>query len=266
MSVAWRNKVFQADGIWASVREVFEVVSVDIPRTPRRPDVRVIVNNMTGVDQVFPNPAGHAGDKAEYIPSSGSKTAAMIMPCGESLREQYDNARQLVNSYNLLENGLIAELAQIIAQKSESGLIREAYGPAPFEEQVSKLAPTPWREEDGQNNVWVPEVGEAGAFGVRPPAEELVFRVVPNTYVAGTTTNAELVHSEGICIVVAQDWQTHKESTRPIVSHVARGFYGAHFSDMPVVYIDNVANIERIDVPNVGTIRGSVKYDFEAPG
>ena len=66
------------------MQDILAANKITLPMTPRRPDLRLILNNKSGIDQVFKNPGDHSS-KAEVIPAEGDNTAAMIMLVGDTL-------------------------------------------------------------------------------------------------------------------------------------------------------------------------------------
>lgn len=249
----WTDKILDADSIWTQVKNVLTAHGLSLPTTLRRPDVRLIVDNLSGVDRIFRNPANHANDKTECIPASGENTAAMIMVAGDTLEEQHRNAETLCARYDLGNKGLSDEFLTAIHTDRAGGLVTEAYGPAPYESQAGKLDDIVWRDAAGTATNITPVYGAAAAYGARPATAETVFIARPEIYVKGTNTTPELVQTPGMAIAVSQDWQTGAESTRPIVASVAREFYGQHFDAIPAVNIHPDNRIRSIDLKN-GTV------------
>lgn len=64
----WQDKVLDADFMWAKLENVLNGAGKKLPSTPRRPDVRMIVNNISGEEIEFRNPGDHSGSKPERIP------------------------------------------------------------------------------------------------------------------------------------------------------------------------------------------------------
>jgi hypothetical protein len=247
---SWQDKVLEADDIWAQVRRALSAQSVALPQTPRRPDVRLIVNNNSGRDITFKNPGDHSGSKPELIPASGDSTAAMVMVKGETLETQYRNAETLCKKYGLATKGLSEKFLADMKAGKLADLVDEAYGPAPFEGQASKLAEVEWTAEDGTASVIVPKKGAQAAFGARAATEETVFLAQFHIYVKGTGTTPELVESSGMAIAVAEDWETKAETTRPIVPSVAKVYYGQHFGAIPTVVVHPDGKVKEIYLKN----------------
>lgn len=243
----WSQKVFEADNIWAKVEAALNNAGVELPKTPRRPDVRMILNNNTGKTIQFLNPGNHSGEKQEFIPGvdTGDGTAAMIMLAGDTLDEQFANAQKLIEQYGLAETGLTAEFARNMGHAVADGLMVEAYGPAPFEGQASRLEPLHWAGSDIE-----PVIGQNAAYGARAPEMETVMRSEIAIFVKGSNTTPEKMEMEGICIAVSKHWQTGDISTRPIVPSVAQDFYGEHYTSMPIVELDTEGNVSSIDLNN----------------
>ncbi len=233
----WEDKVLDADLLWAQVKSLLAHQSLELPKTPRRPDVRLIVKNISGHDISFQNPGNHANGKPEHIPATGDSTAAMLMIKGSTLDEQHKNAETLFKKYDLGARGLSTEFIEDLMQGKLASLVDEAYGPAPFETQTAKLVDVSWADADGKTSAISPCKGLNAAFGARAATEENVFMAQFHIYVKGTGTTAELVESEGMAIAVSTDWQTKKETTRPIVASVARAYYGDHFEAIPVAIV-----------------------------
>lgn len=251
----WSQKVFEADHIWTQLEQALKNAGAELPKTPRRPDVRMILNNTSGETVQFLNPGDHSGEKQEFIPATGDKTSVMIMLAGETLEEQYANARLLDETYSLSTKGLTPEFASVIAAEAQAGRILEAYGPAPFEGQASKLVDLNW----GQTAITPVTAGNV-AYGARAPEQERVLRTEIAIFIKGSSTTPEKMEMDGMCIAIASDWQTGATSTRPIAPSVAKGFYGEHYSKIPVVELDTEGNIASIDLKN-----GKPKIYADAP-
>ena len=251
----WSEKVIAADAVWKQVKNILERMKIDLPKTLRRPDIRLIVNNTSGQEITFQNPGDHSGGKPEIVPGEGDDTAAMIMLAGDTLADQQINAHQLTTRFQLAANGLTQEFVAFLGTEEAQAYIVEAYGPAPFAGQVSKLAKVEWKEYDGKKLSIHPEVGTASAFGARPAAEEKVVISIARIAVKGTKTVPEFMDNRGIVIAISEDWQTGEESTRPIVPEVAQGFYGEYYTDIPKVYIDIDGRVATIDLMNGSMIK-----------
>lgn len=234
----WQDKVFEGDQLWAQVRDALAKEGRELPGTPRRPDVRLIVNNISGQDISFANPGDHSGGKRELIPASGDKTAAMVMVQGATLAEQYGNAAKLYAEYNLANEGLSERFVADLESGKLNTLVAEAYGPAPLADQAEALKQFDWRENgSAASDTFAPVKGDAAAYGARPPKDEKVFIAQFYIFVKGTTTVPELIEGGSIAVAVASDWQTGAETTRPIAPSVARGYYGEHFANIPVAHV-----------------------------
>lgn len=96
----WTQKVMLADEIWSQLSDLLKKEKLSLPKTPRRPDVRLILNNTTGKTVQFLNPGAHS-DAQEIIPGSGDKMAVMVMLRGDTLEEQHKNAKALYSAYDL---------------------------------------------------------------------------------------------------------------------------------------------------------------------
>lgn len=251
---SWQDKVVEGDKIWAQVKNMLDAQGASLPQTPRRPDVRLIVSNVSGVEMRFHNPGDHSGSKEEVIPSSGDKTAAMIMVKGKTLSEQAANAKEIFDLYNLGAEGLSARFIADLKAGKLADFIDEAYGPAPFEQQASKLVEVNWQAEDGTAFNVPPTQGANASFGARAATNETVFLAQFQIFVKGTGTTPELADGYGMNIAVASDWQTGVESTRPIVPAVAKTYYGAHFDSIPVVTLHPDGMVKSIDLQNGSVI------------
>jgi len=246
----WRDKVIDADSIWSQVKNILQSRGLELPETPRRPDVRLILDNKTGVDQLFRNPANHANDKSEHIPGSGDKTATMVMVAGATLAEQYANARTLFEKFDLAEDGLSPAFVTALKNDSAGGLVTEAYGPAPYAGQSGKLVDVEWNNAAGATANITPVFGAAGSYGARAATAETALRAAVHVYVKGTGTTAELMETDGMIIAVAKDWQSGAESTRPIVASVAREFYGQNYANIPTIVLNPDGQVRSIDLKN----------------
>jgi hypothetical protein len=260
----WRAKTLQADQIWAQVKAILEAQGLSLPQTPRRPDVRMILKNVSGLDQVFRNPGDHSS-KAECVPCNGDKTAAMVMVKGATLREQFENANALSARYNLEQEGLSPSFVQALHSGEALDLVAEAYGPAPFEGQAGKLVDVEWPVVDGTVETIRPVSGPVCAYGARAATKETVFLTELVIFVQGTTTTGECLENAGMFIAVAEDYKTKAETTRPIVPSVAKGFYGGHYDKIPVVFIDPNGLVRRIDPKNGPAINFMPAYELERP-
>lgn len=254
---SWKERVLSADNIWAQVKDILANHQVELPKTPRRPDLRLILKNVTGTTQIFRNPGDHS-NKAEAVPAEGNKTAAMVMLKGDSLGEQLWAARELCKRYNLESEGLSSNLVQAIANQNEP-LIKEAYGPAPFEEQAGRLVTLDWVDNYTHEILGTPQskritiepsITDVCAYGVRNPETEAAMRAEFAVMVKGTSTVPERIDNEGIVIAVTEDWKTKGTSTRPIAPAVARTFYGAHYDAIPVITLHPDELVMRIDLKN----------------
>lgn len=249
---SWKEKIVVADQIWSQVKQALQAAGASMPLTPRRPDVRLILNNVSGLDQIFRNPGDHSS-KAEHVPAAGDKTAAMVMIKGDTLTDQYDNAGKLMQRYKLAEEGLSSAFVQALQSGEALDLVREAYGPAPFEGQAGKLVEVSWKDANGKVSTIVPQRSLAAAFGARAADKETAFLSEMVIFVKGSTTTPELVENAGMVIAVSQDWQTGAETTKPIALSVAKEFYGEHYAAIPVVSVHPDGHVQSIDLKN-GTI------------
>lgn len=235
---SWQDKVLEADAIWEQVKAIFDAHQSALPETPRRPDVRMIVDNISGQEVRFNNPGDHSGSKEEIIPGAGDKRAVMVMIKGATLDEQNRNAKRLFDLYDLGACGLSAEFVNDMTSGKLSALVDEAYGPAPFAAQAEKLVDVAWKLEDGTETLLKPETGVAAAYGARAATMESVFLAQFHIYVKGTGTTAELAESHGMNIAVSKDWQPpYDERTRPIVPSVAKVYYGAYVDAIPCAIV-----------------------------
>jgi hypothetical protein len=248
--LTWQDKTLLADEIYAQLQSLLGTQNIELPTTPRRPDVRMILNNVSGATQRFYNPGNHSGDHMEEIKGAGDKTAAMMMLKGDTLEEQYANAEKLYQEFNLGAKGLSPELLKSLSRPAVYTKMDEMYGPAPFKEQSEKLVPLNWLNNNGSESVIKPVFGEACSFGVRPATKETVFLAKVPIYMKGTGTVPELLEADGICIAVSKHWETGEISTRPIVPSVAKGYYGAHFDSMPVVTIHPEHGVSMVNLRN----------------
>lgn len=245
-----RRNPISADELWAQLKTL--LAGRDLPATPRRPDVRMIVRNTSGRNVQFQNPGDHSGGKPENIPAQGDATAVMIMLAGSSLDEQFRNAEELDHRFDLQANGLSEAFVSALRNGQLADLISEAYGPASFEAQAEKLVEVSWTSAAGETVTVTPRKGPHAAFGARAATKELVFQAHFPIYVQGTGTTAELVESYGICIAVHSDWKTGRETTRPIAPSVARSFYGSHFDSVPAITVTSDGTVVQFDAKNQG--------------
>lgn len=246
----WAQRVLRADDIWAQVEDALQQAGENLPETLRRPDVRLILDNVSGQQLQFLNPGDHSKGQPEIIPASGDNRAVMVMVAGQTLDEQMKNAHTLVERFELSAKGCSIDFAYALGTDKTEGLVTEAYGPAPYKGQADKLVSVDWGTEDGQHTTIEPVKGDVCSYGARAATSEKVFRSEIVIFVQGTGTVPEQVENEGMCIVVESDWQTGVVRTRPIVPSVARGFYGQHFDVMPKVTVNPEGYVQSIDLGN----------------
>jgi len=226
-----------ADDVLAHIRASQEQSGVSPSTTPRRPDLHGIVLNDTGADVSFMNPGGHASNP-EIIPHGQS---FMIMFKGATLEEQFSSASDLFRRYDLY-HGVSEKFLTALKQGELSQWVAECYGPAPFEKQSGQLTPITWMDADGIRTEIHPVKGPGGAFGVRAPSTEEVYKLVLTSGIStatliGTTTNPENFAGGCNYMAVNQDWQTKDVTTIPIAPEVAKGFYGEHVVDIPTYVV-----------------------------
>jgi len=237
-----------ADNVLSKIRET---QSGQPPETtPRRPDLRGIVLNGTGAAVSFMNPGGHSSEP-EVIPPGQS---FMIMFKGATLSEQTSNARDLFSHYGLT-HGVTDSFLADLRSGAASRWIAECYGPAPFEKQSAQLTEVSWRDADGNQVDIRPEKGSGGAYGVRAPSMEEVYKIVlapgiPSATLRGTDTNAENFTGGCYYMAVSTDWQTGAVKTKPIAPEVAKSFYGEHLVDIPVYQVTVDGAVARISRSN----------------
>jgi hypothetical protein len=227
------------DALLAQIRAMQEQSQESPSKTPRRPDVRGVVVNTTGEQIQFFNPGKHS-DKPETIQAG---EACMIMFQGATPAEQMENAVQLFAIYDL-HNGVNQAFIDELGNGNASSMIAECYGPEKnYQGAADKLKDVTWTDVDGAETTIAPSKGVAGAFGVRPPAEEEVYQIKTSSAVfdaalAGTNTVAENFENGRMFLAVGSDWQTGRISTRPIVPSRAKEFYGSHVVDIPTYVVD----------------------------
>lgn len=249
--LSWPEKVFKADVIWVQLKEILSAAGHDIAPIPRRPDIRLVINNVSSNSFSFQNPGDHSNSKPEVIPPTGSNTAAMIMLKGESLVEQYNNAATLVERFHLDTDGLTPEFVAFINTDEAVPYIKEAYGPAPFKQQSAKLKVVDWVSYDGCAQSIEPIFHDRCSFGARTPTQEIAFTTTMCVYVQGTNSTPEMMDIAGMVIAVSA--QDDTQTTRPIAPTVAKDFYGQNYESMPVVTISTDGQIQKIDLRN-GTV------------
>lgn len=251
-----------ADAIYLQLYATLQASGEELHDTPRRPDVRIIAEN-TGEDTAeFKNPGGHSSNPEQIPPSE----AAMIMPKGDTLGEQQQNAQYIEQQYNITENGLTQDFLDDLKSGALSEYVAEAYGPAPLEKQANRLESVSWQNHDGSSVNVEPAKGEHGAVGARPPSEETVFAVrMPSNEdatidVKGTETSAEHMHNTGdghktIYVGVEpvrdpdNDWQpTGEVTTKPISPDVAQDFYGQNLDNIPIVNLDSKGMLQDVEL------------------
>lgn len=249
---SWQDKVLDADALWAQIKQGLAARGQELPATPRRPDVRLIVENTGTTAVTFKNPGDHSGGKEEVIPADGDKRAAMIMIKGATLAEQHANAQMLYDHYQLGTRGLSQEFVRDLSSGALAHVIDEAYGPAPLADQAAKLVDVTWQDSAASTADTIsPVKGTAAAFGARAATQEHVFIAQFHIYVKGTSTTPEMIEGGSIAVAVASDWQTGTETTRPIAPSVARTYYGQYFDSIPVaaMHPDGMIKDVRISAP-----------------
>lgn len=246
----WDDTIINGDEIWRQVKQALEDTGAKLPALSRRPDVRLIVDNESDAAFTFNNPGDHSGGKVENIPNEGDKTAVMIMPAGDTLQEQFRNAKTLDAIFKTSERGITPQLVEFIDSGNAETLIEEAYGPAPFDKQSERLTDLRWPEFGGRILSLNPTFGESASYGARPPTAEIAFLVDVPIHLKGTETTPELLESEGVVVAVAQDWETKQESTRPIVPSVARSYYGDSYDNIPSIAATADGIVTSIHLPD----------------
>tara|TARA_R110002124_G_scaffold149220_1_gene315038 strand:- start:180886 stop:181758 length:873 start_codon:yes stop_codon:yes gene_type:complete len=246
----WSQRVLNADEIYAQIEDALQTAGKSLPQTPRRPDIRLILDNDTGQELNFLNPGDHSKQQPEIIPATGNEKSVMVMLKGNTLAEQNANAETLVKRFNLLEKGLTKDFIQALGTESTNDLVDEAYGPAPFSDQADKLVPLDWENQDGSTTVISATKDKLCAYGARAATPENVFRSEIALFIKGTGTTAECVESTAMCIAVSTDWKSGKQTTRPIVPSIAREFYGAHYDTMPCIAMTPTGEVQSIDLKN----------------
>lgn len=246
----WQQRVLVADKIYEQITAVLQEKGTELPKTLRRPDIRLILENKSGKELKFLNPGDHSKQQPEIIPAEGDKKAVMVMLKGNTLEEQFANAEALTKKFNLKRKGLTEEFAFALGTDATTPYVDEAYGPAPFEGQVEKIVPLTWEKQDGSDVKIKPFKGKSCSYGARAATGETVFSAEIVIFVKGTGTIAECVEGTSMCIAVSSDWETGEISTRPIVPSVAQEFYGSHYESIPVVTVDPSGNVQTIDLKN----------------
>jgi hypothetical protein len=244
----WSQRVLSADSIYGQVKAALDAEDKALPKTLRRPDIRLILENNSGEALDFLNPGDHAKDNTEIIPADGDSKAVMVMLQGETLAEQMANAKRLVQKFDLAQKGLTKEFVHGLGQGETKDLVAEAYGPAPFLAQSDKLVTLNWDAQDSDQQVIKPVKSDQCAYGARKADEEAVFGVTMNVSVKGTHTVPEYAEGIVMCIAVSQDWETGEITTRPIVPSVAKEFYGAHYDQMPEISVNTDGTVRDIDL------------------
>jgi hypothetical protein len=211
--------------------------------TPRRPDVRGVLLNNTGDVLTFKNP-GNNSDQLETIKPG---EACMVMFEGSTLDAQIANAKSLFADFNLAQ-GLTSAFVDVMESGKAAGRLKECYGPAPYNEQVAQLKEVTWRDSGGNAINITPQTEIAGAFGVRAPSEEEVYRLVLSEGIAaatlqGTGTVAENFAGGSIYLGVSKDYQTKELRIKPIDPKHAKDFYGEHVVDIPTYVVQTDGSI-----------------------
>ncbi len=246
---SWPEKVFQADALWSEVSKLLMIYKTALPSTLRRPDVRLVVENISGVDISFLNPANHTNGKPEHIPAEGDLRAAMLMMKGASLSDQYKKAHDLVVEFNLATEGISTKFLTALRSGVLQNEIQEAYGPASFSDQMARLEDVIWVDHQGESKQITPLLGLHAAFGARAATHENVFLVDCPMSVEGTQTTPESISSEGICVAVTIDPHSGAHTTKPIAVDVAKTYYGEYFYYMPVAIITPNGEVRELRLP-----------------
>lgn len=249
----WEEKIFAADSIWEQIKQALAQTNTSLNSTPRRPDVRLIVNNISGQPVSFQNPGQHS-DKPETVPAEGTSTSAMVMLQGDNLTDQHLAAFELYNRFNLGTQGLTPAFAAFLQTPEARELVKEAYGPAPFEAQSKKLVTVEWKPRNRPATSVSPVFAEASSFGARAATLEKAIIATTKIYVHGTNTIPELMDNKGIVIAITPGDQGAADKTRPIAPDIAEQFYGEDFDKIPVAVINTEGQVEQIDLRNGSTI------------
>src|SRR5690606_10311352 len=108
----------------------------------------------------------------------------------------------------LAEEGITPRFVQALEKGEMNALVAEAYGPAPFVAQASRLAALQWPQADGSMTEIKPVCRAQAAFGARPPVDEAVFLVRFSLRVKGSTTVAEGIEGPHMAVALSFDAQT----------------------------------------------------------
>ena len=250
----WVDKVHMGDTIADQVKYVFEKNGYELEATPRRPDVRLVINNISGQTFNFSNPGNHADGEVEEIPSGAKNSAVQVMLKGETLAEQQANAKELYERFDMGNKGLTQEFVDALEAGELDDLIQEAYGPSEFEDQAGRMTEIEWTDNDKNTATITSTVGDAAAFGVRKIGKEKVFLAQFPIYIQGTHSVAELIESSGMFVALNEDWQTGEENSKPIVPSVGVHYYGEHVETIPVVTLSTDGIVKDITLANGRTL------------
>jgi hypothetical protein len=241
MDMGMRSVELSGDNILAKIKEI----QTESITTPRMPDVRIVVKNNTDAEITFRNPGKHS-DNDENIPPG---EACMVMVRGDNLGEQFKNAQELVSRANLA-GGLTAEFVKAMASGDYETLLKEAYGPAPFDKQAKQLQELVWKDANGTETKVTPIQEGAVACGARPPTNEEVYKLELShpglkASLKGTNTVAENFQEGSIFIAVSSDWQTGAIITKPIAPKIAETFYGEHYDNIPTFVVNRNGSLTK---------------------
>lgn len=252
----WVDKVHMGDTIADQVKYVFDKNGYELEAVERKPEVRMVVDNLSGEEKRFLNPGDHSGGEKETIPGTdtGNGKAVQVKFHGDTLEDQIANAQAVFDQFNLGENGLSDEFIAALENGELSDKVKEAYGPSRFGEQSAALKEElSWVDVEGNATELVKTQGQAAAFGPRQNKERVFLCQYP-IYVQGTTSIAELVESSGMYVAVNQHWQTGEDETKPIVPSVGVHYYGKNADQIPVVTLSTDGIVKDITLANGRTL------------
>ncbi len=162
------------------LQQIYPQIRGDENKQMRPSDVRVLFRTaaINGQAYQFPN-HGHPDNELSTVPFDG-ENAIVIMPAGETPRQQLFSAMQLVDQ---LKNSGLARITpefmerEIINNTMKRQFAAQAYGPAPFIAQAARFVSVDIPSNGGIETIH-PDVTDNYAVGMRAPVQEEAFLII----------------------------------------------------------------------------------------
>lgn len=249
----WNERAFLGLKLWKKVKKVLQENDVELPKTTRRPDVRLVLKNNTDQTIYFLNPGEHSITNQDEVDIAHMEKiepgeAAMAMLKGDTLEEQMANAQALVEKFDLLNNGLSEDLIANLSDGSVSSHLKEMYGPSDYDQQANDIVDLNWEHNDGSFSEITKVGSDLCTYGARSQRQSTVMRTTVRFSMQCEGKTPEAFDCEGMCVEISEDYKTKKESSRPQAPTAAREIYGKHYDTIPVVQLSPEGLVESIDL------------------